>query len=362
MDRAKRYNTIRLVLSLSLTALGWVFLLLIVTTGFSVIVERWAYSIFSSSYLALLIFGAVIGIMTLVLFFPLSFYTGYVLEHRYGLSTQSVTSYLWERIKGILVAVVIGIPLFFVFYFFLNTYENYWWIPVGLFAFFFSVILGKLAPVLIFPLFYRFVPLENEEIADRVRQRCESVGMKVEGVFQFDLSKTTRKANAAFTGIGKSKRILLGDNLVDNFPVEEIDAVVAHELGHFKKKHLWKMMGVAGALTFLGLYIVSVVYSEWSAEMGFESITRLAALPLLGLLLGIYGFVTGPVQNAISRHHERVADHFSREMLGGNEEPLVAALERLADMNLSDRSPHPIVEFLFHSHPSVKHRIGYLKT
>ncbi|MEE9166329.1 MAG: M48 family metallopeptidase [Candidatus Neomarinimicrobiota bacterium] len=361
LKRSKRYNTIKLVAGLGETFLGWLYLLIIVLGGFTATVERWAYSITSNPYLALLVLAAVIGIVELILMIPLSLYIDYILEHKYELSSLTLKSYWWEKSKEVFVAVVIGAPVLIVFYYFLTTVVH-WWIPVGIFAFFFTVLLGRLAPVLIFPLFYKFVPVENEELEALVRNRCESVGMKVQGVFQFDLSKTTRKANAAFTGIGKSKRILLADNLVDNFSPNEIDAVLAHELGHFKGKHLWKMIVLGTLFTFLGLYVVSMVYSGWSARLGYESMGNLAPLPLLILLLGVYGFVTHPVQNSVSRLYERAADSFSKEMLGGNAAPLVEALERLAELNLADRDPHPVVEFLFHSHPSIEHRIGYLQT
>jgi len=360
MDRAKRYNNIKLGLSLSRSFLGWIFLLLIVLTGATRVVEGWTHSITASSTLALLLFASIFGFLNLILFFPLTFYNGYVLEHRYELSNYTLKSFFWENIKALFVGLVIGVPLLVIFYFFLKTYGNDWWIPVGIFLFFFSVILGRLAPTLILPLFYKFVPVEDERVADLVRKRCESVGMKVEGIFQFDLSKTTKKANAAFTGIGRSKRIILGDNLIHNFTLEEIDAVLAHELGHFKKKHLWKMMAVGTVSTFIGLYLVSLAYSEWVVGLGFGSLTRLAGLPLLGLLMGIYSFVTGPVQNIISRYHERKADQFSREMLEGKSEFMISALRKLAEQNLADRDPNPVVEFLFHSHPSIKHRIEYL--
>lgn len=360
MDRAKRYNNIKLTLSLTGTFLGWAFLFMIVYMGWSYTFESWAYSASSSTYVSLLIFTAIIGIIEWVIFFPLSFYSGYLLEHKYELSNQTLKKYFWENIKGLMVGVVIGVPILVIFYFFLETFKENWWIPVGIFMFVLTIILGRLAPVLIFPLFYKFKIIEDEELASLIKKRCKSVGMKVESIYQFDMSKNTKKANAAFTGIGKSKRVILGDTLIDNFTSEEIDAIIAHELGHFKLNHLWKMMTFGTLLTFLGLWIVSIIYSKWITFFGFSDITRFAALPLLGLIMGIYGFVTGPIQNIASRHHEREADQFSRELLG-NSKQMIAALEKLSEQNLADRDPHPVVEFLFHSHPSIKHRIENLK-
>jgi len=360
-NQAKRYNNIKLGLSLSTTFLSWIFLFLIVLLGVTQILEDWVHSITDFSYLAFLLFSFLIGFVDLLLFFPLTFYSGYILEHKYELSNYTLRSFFWEQIKALLVGLVIGVPLLILFYFFLKTFGNSWWIPVGIILFFFSIILGRIAPTLIFPLFYKFIPIEDENLVDLVRKRCENAGMKVEGIFQFDLSKTTKKANAAFTGIGKSKRIILGDNLIQNFTSEEIDAILAHELGHFKKRHLWKMMATGTVFTFAGLYLVSSIYSDWVVSFGFENVTRLAGLPLLGFLLSIYGFAIGPIQNIVSRYHEREADRFSKEMLEGNSKPMISALNKLADQNLADRDPNPIVEFLFHSHPSIKHRIEFLE-
>ena len=356
---AKKYNNTKLVLGLTSTLLGWIFLWIIVQTGFTGYAESLAFSQVSSPYLALLIFCTLIGIIETLLFFPLGFYNDYILEHKYELSNHTLKSYFWEKGKGLLVGLVIGVPVVLVFYYLLRRYETDWWLPVGIFMFLLSVVLGRLAPTIIFPLFYKFILIENEEVKNRIIERCEEAGMKVEGVYQFDMSKSTKKANAAFTGLGKSKRVIIGDTLLDNFELDEIDAVLAHELGHFKLKHIWKMMSLGTVITFAGLYLVSVLYSGWIDEFGFTSISQLAALPLLGLLFGIYGFVSGPIQNIISRNHERDADKFSVEMLE-NSGNMVSALEKLADQNLADREPHPMVEFLFHSHPSIKNRIDEL--
>ncbi len=360
MDKAKRYNNINLALSLTGTVLGWVFLGAIVFFGFTEIVEQWSFSVTSSSYLALLVFSGILGVIETVLFFPLSFYSGYLLEHKYELSNQNLKTYFWEKVKALLVGIIIGVPLLLVFYYLLNTYQNWWWLPVGIFMFLVSVILGRLAPTLIFPLFYKFTPISDESLTSMVRERCQSVGMKVTGIFQFNLSKTTKKANAAFTGIGKSKRVIIGDTLIDNFNQGEIDAILSHELGHFKLKHLWKLMALGTVVTFIGLYVVSLVYLKWVSVWNFDGITQLAALPLLALLLGVYGFLVGPIQNAISRSYEYAADGFSLDLVG-DKDSMISSLEKLVDQNLADRDPHPIVEFLFHSHPSIKHRVTRLK-
>ena len=236
-----------------------------------------------------------------------------------------------------------------------------WWLPVGSVLFFLSVVLARLAPVLIFPLFYTFKPLPDGELRSTILRLCQTVGMSVEGVYVFDMSKNTKKANAAFTGIGKSRRIILGDTLVANFRDDEIETVFAHELGHYKLKHLWTMLAVGTLSSFLGLYLTAKAYELSLPWFGFASLDQLAALPLLALWLGLYSLLASPLSNAISRSHERAADRYAIS-LTHNGEAFVNALHKLARINLADISPHPVVEFLFHSHPSIEKRVRAIGT
>ncbi len=354
-DRPKRYHRQKLLLSLTSTALGWGYLLwLVLTPAAARLVETTAYS--PNQYLHFLLFGLVLGLIAQVYALPISFTSGYLLEHKYSLSNQTIAAWAWERLKGSLVGSVIGLPLALVFYYCLRTFGAGWWLPVGVVLFLFSVVLGRLAPVLIFPLFYKFEPLdEGVSLSAGIQELARSVGLNVQGVFRFNLSKTTKKANAAFTGLGHSKRVLLADTLLDNFTDDEILAVVAHELGHFRLRHIWKGLAEGTAITFVGLFIVARLHAGLSGD----EVASLAALPWLGLLLGVYGFVTGPISNNISRRREFAADGFARELMGSGK-ALASGLERLADLNLADRDPHPAVEFLFHGHPSIKRRVAAL--
>lgn len=220
----------------------------------------------------------------------------------------------------------------------------------------FSVILSRLTPTLIMPLFYKFVPLENEELKEQIGNLCQLSGMKLDGLFKFDMSKNTKKANAAFTGIGKSKRIILGDTLLDSLSDNEILAVLAHELGHFKLKHIWKGMALGVFLNYLGLYLVDLGYSQVFNYFG-DTKHSLAALPLIALLLTLFSVITGPISNIYSRKNEREADDYSSEIMK-TPEYLISGLNKLNEQNLGDEDPHPIVEFLFYSHPSTKSRIA----
>ena len=351
---SKEYQRLKLSLSLGSTFVGWIYLFVLWKSPLGPRLVELATDI-DHPFTSFLIFLLLAGLIAQLYSLPLSFYSRYVVEHRYGLSNQTLGRWVWEQFKGSLVGLVIGIPVLLVFYFFLYYYGPNWWLPVALFVFGFSIILGRLAPVLLFPLFYKFEALDESQLALRIQQLCEGEGLAVSGVFRFNLSKNTKKANAAFTGLGKSKRVLLADTLLDNFSDDEITAVVGHELGHFKLRHIWQGMALGTAITFVGFYLVSRLHNGL-----IDDVTSLAGLPLLALLLGLYAFISGPIGNVFSRRHEFEADTYSAQLLDQGTD-LANALEKLADMNLGDREPHPLVEFLFHSHPSISRRVERLK-
>jgi STE24 endopeptidase len=358
---AKRYAQIKLVVSLMGSALLFVLSLALIASGATTAIENLVRTYLSNDYVALLGFAAVLGLAEMVLTAPLQFYSGFYLEHKYNLSNQTIRAWMWEGLKGFLVSIPIALPLLLALFFCLKSFGSMWWLPVGSVLFFLSVVLARLAPVLIFPLFYTFKPLPDGELRSTILRLCQSVGMSVEGVYVFDMSKNTKKANAAFTGIGKSKRIILGDTLVASFRDEEVETVFAHELGHYRLKHLWMMLGIGTVNSFLGLYLTAKAYEVSLPWFGFANLDQLAALPLLALWLGIYSLLTSPLSNAISRSHERAADRYAIS-LTKNGEAFANALNKLARINLAYVSPHPLVEFLFHSHPSIEKRLHAIRT
>jgi STE24 endopeptidase len=219
-----------------------------------------------------------------------------------------------------------------------------------------SVILARLGPVIILPLFYRVVPLPEGSLKERLLSLCTRSGLPVQGVFSFNLSKNTKKANAGFTGIGKARRIILGDTLVREFTDEEVETVFAHELGHQRRHHIAIGIAAGTVSTFTGLFLTSVLYGRSLAALGFRAPADLAALPLLAVWLAVYGLLTMPAENLLSRRHEYEADVYAVAATG-KPEAFVSALNKLARMNLADREPHPLIEFLLYSHPSIGKRI-----
>jgi STE24 endopeptidase len=334
----------------------FVYTISMVGLGGTLFIEDLVRSFLSNEYAVLLGFAAVFGALELVLTLPLRYYSGYHLEHKFNLSNQRLLSWLREGSKGMLVGLAIGTPLLLIFFYCLRSYQELWWIPVGIVMFLFSVIIARLAPVLIFPLFYEFKPLGDGSLKSRLVALCERGGVKVEKVYVFDMSKNTKKANAAFTGIGKTKRILLGDTLVANCSDEEIETVVAHELGHNKMNHLWRMILLGTVTTFAGLWLTALLYSESVAWFGLSSIGQPAALPLLSVWFGLYSILIGPMTNGVSRGHEYAADRFAVQSTR-NKEAFLNALRKLSIINLSDPEPHPLVELWAYSHPPLPKRI-----
>lgn len=352
---AKKYEKIKLSVNIIESILSLILLMAFLFLGYSKKLELFAYGYTSNPYLALVIYGLVIGLLNSVLSFPVDYLFGFRLEHKFGLSNLTFFGWIWEKAKAALVVAVIGAPIALVFYWLISNYEL-WWFFLGCIVFGYSVLLAQIAPVLIFPLFYKFTPIENEDIKNRLMALCSRAGFKVSGVYKFNMSKTTKKANAAFTGLGKTKRIILGDTLLETFTEKEIETVFAHELGHYKKGHIVKNIFISLIGTFAGLFIMSQIYQLLLPVFGFTKPYEIAALPLLAAIAAVYGFLTSPLTSAISRKFEYEADRFAIDTTG-DPEALASTMTKLAEQNLANDEPSPLVEFWSYSHPSIKKRI-----
>jgi len=357
---AKKYNNIKLGIGISKAIISFVLILIFVWLGYSQILEDYISLSFDDNYIVLLLFIFSIGIITSILFAPVNFYTGFYLEHKYKLSNQTFSKWLWENFKSSLVSLAIGIPILLVFYFTMNQFGDLWWLPFAVVMFFVSVVLAQIFPVLILPIFYKLTPIDNDELKTKIGALASNAGIKIENIYKFDMSKNTKKANAAFTGLGKTKRIILGDTLIDNYSNEEIETVIAHELGHYKKRHIVKNIVFGTVTSFLILFIIAFLYEKSLSWFGFTSITQVAALPLLALWSMLIGVVQMPLGNILSRKFEYEADEYAINSTQKPEE-FIHTLEKLTEQNLGDKEPHPFVEWFFYSHPSIKNRINSIK-
>lgn len=357
---AKKYNNIKLFIGISKAVLTFVLILWFLLSGFSSSLVEYLRNYTQNDYLLFVAFVSVTGFAMAVLFFPLNFYSGFILEHKYNLSNQNFWQWAWENIKSTIVGGIIGLPLLMIFYYSLRTYGDYWWIPFTIILFIVSVVLAKFLPVIILPLFYKIKPLENEELKQKVKTLARNAGMKLENLYQFNMSKNTKKANAMFTGLGKTKKIILGDTLLEKFNDDEIETVIAHELGHYKHKHIIKNLITGAVSSFLTFYLMAYFYEMSLPWFGFSEISQIDAIPLLSLWAMLTGLILEPLTNIISRKFEYEADRYA-VVSTHKKEAFIRALEKLTEQNLSDKDPHPFVEWFFYSHPSVKNRIKNLR-
>ncbi len=358
--QAKKYNNIKLAVGIFEGVAGFILMLLFVWLGYSLQLQNYLAEFISNNYLLLIVFLFVVGIAGTILSAPFSYYSGFYLEHKYNLSNQTFGKWVFEGLKGALVSTVIGIPIILLFYYSLNQFGDLWWLPFSIIMFFFSVILSQLFPILILPIFYKLTPIDSatggDDLKERIRNLAKDVGIKVENVYRFNMSKNTKKANAAFTGLGKTKRIILGDTLLENFSHDEIETVIAHELGHYKKKHIVKNIIIGTATSFLTLFVIASLYKISLSWFDFVNITQIAALPLLALWSMLVGLIQTPLGNILSRKYEYEADEYAVTETR-TPKVFINTLEKLNEQNLGDKEPHPFVEWFFYSHPSVKRRV-----
>jgi len=356
--QARSYNRVRRWLGIGELLLALAFLIALVATGGTHRLRDLAYRVAHQNYaLAIFFYVAMLAILSKLLALGLDYY-GFRLEHRYQLSNQSLWSWIWDEAKALLVTMVLGTALVEMLYFIIREFPERWWVVAWAGFLAVTVLLAQLAPVLLFPIFYRFEPLEDEDLRKRLVRLGERAGTRVRGVYKWHLSEKSRKANAALTGIGQTRRIILSDTLLENYSPEEIEAVLAHELGHHVHNHIWKSIGTQAAATFVGFWA-----ANWTLHYAihrwhlFESLSDFANLPLLALTFTVLSFLLMPALNALSRFHERQADRYAFESIS-DVAAFISSMNKLADQNLAERAPSRWVEWWFHSHPAIARRIA----
>ena len=360
--QAKQYARIRRRLWLVDTAFSAIYALAWLFLGWSIALREWVTT-FTDNWILItamyvIVFGGVYSILTL----PLGYYSGFVLPHRFGQSNQSLKDWIIDRVKGLAIGGPLGLLMLEMLYLALRLTGDTWWLWAAGGLLLFNVILSNLAPVLIMPLFNKYVPLgdEHKELEERLLNLAKRANTKVRGVFKFDMSKRTKAANAALTGIGNTRRIILGDTLINEFTADEIETVLAHELGHHVHKDIPFLIISGTLLTTLGLFIASLALDSAVSYFSFTSIADVAAFPALSLIFGAYGLLVQPLENALSRWRENMADDYALSSTGKHE-AFASAFTRLANQNLGEIDPEKWVVFMFYSHPPLGERIAKAK-
>ncbi|MGB8981115.1 MAG: M48 family metallopeptidase [Anaerolineales bacterium] len=361
--QAKQYARIHRRLWLVDTLFSAVYALAWLSFGWAIGLRDWLTSFTENPWLLVPLFVAVFGGIYFLIDLPLSYYSGFVLPHRFGQSNQTLKEWVIDQLKGLAIGAPLGLILLELLYLALRATGNLWWLWAAGGMLFFSVLLSNLAPVLIMPLFNKYVPLgdEHRDLADRLLDLARRANTKVKGVFKFDMSKRTKAANAALTGLGHTRRIVLGDTLINEFSTDEIETVLAHELGHHVHRDIPFLIAFGTLSTTLSLYLASLALNWAIGYFGFSGPADVAAFPALGLILGAYGLITMPVENAVSRWREEMADDYALQVTG-KREAFASAFTRLANQNLGEVDPEKWVVWLFHSHPALGERIAKANT
>jgi STE24 endopeptidase len=341
-------------------ALAWLLL------GLGSALRGWLISTWpglTDPWLLIAAFSLVFGGIFMLLGLPLNYYGGFLLPHRYGQSTQTLGGWIGDQVKGLLIGAPLGLLLLELAYLALRTAGDSWWLWAAGGLLVFNVMLSNLAPILIMPLFNKYTPLgdEHAELANRLMHLARRTGTRVKGVYKFDLSRRTKAANAALTGIGNTRRIILGDTMIREFTPDEVETVLAHELGHHVHHDIVVYIALGTVLTTAGLYAAAVVMKWVVAAFGFMDLADPAALPALIIVLGTCGLLSMPLENAVSRWREAMADHFALEITGKGS-AFASAFVRLANQNLGEVDPEGWVVWMFYSHPPLGRRIEAART
>lgn len=301
------------------------------------------------------LFILVIGNALLTL--PLAHYRGVTLERRYELSSQSERDWALDQAKGLGLSLLLGIAGAELVYLTIRWQPIWWWVPATVGACVFTLLLARLAPVLLLPLFYEFRPLERPELRDRLLSLSERAGVPVLGVYEWALGAKTRRANAALTGSGRTRRILLSDTLLSDYSDDEIEVVLAHELAHHVHRDIPKALALEFLLIAAALFTASHVLAWAGPALGLGGPADPRGLPLLVLAVSAVGLIATPLLHAISRHNEYRADQFALR-LTRRTDAFVSAMRRLGAQNLSEDNPSRVSLWLFHSHPPIEARIA----
>jgi STE24 endopeptidase len=302
-----------------------------------------------------------VGVMFSLASLPSDLYSTFGIESRFGFNKTTLSLYFSDKLKGLILGIMIGGPFLYVVLWLMQATGEYWWIWAFVFIAMFQLLMIIIFPTFIAPWFNKFEPLPSGELRDRIMALAKQIGFKASGIFVMDGSKRSAHSNAYFTGIGKAKRIVLFDTLIEQMTIDQGLAVLAHEMGHYKMKHIRRMMLVQSVILFVGLYFLGrlVNYEPVFTAFGLQPSNH-AALVLFSLISGPFTFYLGPLVNLLSRKHEYEADRFAAITLG-NGKPMEEALINLTVKNLSNLTPHPWYSAYHYSHPTPTERIGAIR-
>ena len=353
--QAQQYEREKRFIGLIGSGLSLAMMLIIYFSGFSF----WLANILPdiSIIAVFVIYVTAFSVISTVTGLPLSFYSGYIREHHWKFSNHTVKTWLWDQLKSFLVGLLLAPVLLGLLFWIMAFSPDYWWLIAGLAVALVSVILTTLVPVVILPIFNKYTPLGAGELTDRLQTILERAGLKPSGFFMEDMSRQTKKENAFLAGLGKTRRVVLADNLMEHMTVSEIESVIAHEVGHYKYSHIWKQIAIGTIQQLIVFFLLNRVMLMVFPEFLTSTRWNLTLFPIFALLMGaISGFLFGPLSNSISRHFERQADRTALEMIPQTAS-FLSAMAGLANRNLSNAYPSRWIKWLYYSHPPIGERL-----
>ena len=355
---ARRYRSDNRKVGITALAIGAVFLLILLQFNISKWFVQISFQYVTSRILLILIYFTALYIIYSLLTLPFAYIEGYSIEHRYGFSTQNRKAWFLDWLKSLVVTYIIGLVVFEMIYLIIPVAPTLWWLWLSLIMVGFSVILANLFPVVILSLFYKSTPLDDDELKEKVTDLCNKTRLKIRGVFSIDLSSKTTKANAAVTGLGNTKRILLGDTLIEKYATDETLSALAHEIVHYREHHTWWLILWQSMVTIIMFYMFFRVQPFVYGWFGFEHAGEIAAFPLFAMLFAVLSYLSRPLSSALSRYYERRADRGALA-LTENPDAFISLIAKLCNEQLSIAYPNPVVEWYKYSHPSPGKRIAF---
>jgi STE24 endopeptidase len=363
-DKSARYHALKrraAVLSVAWSAAFLIGLALTPASGWLAgLSRRLAGHVSHASWLApalaVAAYVLTVGFLHETVSLSIGFYSGFLLEHRYGLSTERLRSWAVDQLKAGLVGAGLSVAGFALLYAAIARWPRDWWMPAAAGFTLFVIVMARLAPVVLLPLFFAFKPLDREALRGRLLALAARAGVPVTDVFEWQLGDRTKKGNAALTGLGRTRRILVSDTLLASCSDDEIEVILAHEIGHHAHHDIWKGIALEAVVAAAGFLAASRVLIQLSPRLGWQGVSDVAGLPALLLTAGLLSLVLVPAANAYSRRAERAADLFALEVTG-SAGAFATAMQRLGAQNLSEERPSRLSRWLFHTHPPFAERV-----
>lgn len=356
--QAKEYQKKKIIFKITGTALFLAYFLILIFSNLSFAIKEKILYFTDIQWQIIALYIFFILILYDLLSLPLEFYTSYTFEHQYHFSTQTLKDWFRDWLKSYILSLVLAIPVIEGIYWAIRTFPQNWYLVITVFTVFLAVLLSHLSPILLTPLFFKLKKIEGDnELAQKLIKLCNKVNTKVKGVYEINFSSKTTKANAYLSGLGNTRRIVIADNLLKNFTPDEAEVVFAHELGHHVHKDVLKGILLTSLMYLGAFYLTSFILKKASLYLSCE-ISDISNFPVLALSIGVILFLFNIPLNFYSRKREQKADEFALKTTG-KVDAFITSMAKFTNRDLADAHPHPFIEFLLYTHPSIGKRINY---